>query len=133
MEKSRSKPLRKAIYLKQRADIIKTIEGGESYAKISKVYHVSKAQVANIKKNKKNINSLLENGASEEIKKIRKPEYPIVEKEGMKFVRWLRSQRMPVSMAIIQGRARMVGQGSQVPDFKASVGCMHRFLKRNNV
>ena len=97
---------------------------------MSEVYHVSNAQVANIKKNKENINSILDNGASEEIKKLRKPDYPIIDEEVMKFVRWLRSQRMPVSMAIIQEKARMVSQGSQVPDFKASVGWMHRFLKR---
>ena len=122
MEKIRRKPLRKALSLKQRADIIKRIEGGESYSKICAAYHVSKAQVANIKKNKENINSLIEKGASEEIKRIRKPEYPIIEEEVMKFVRWLRSQRMPVSMEIIQERARMVAQGSQEPDFKASIG-----------
>ena len=64
--------------------------------------YASKAQVANIKKQKENINFLVENWASEEIKRIRKPEFPIIEEEVMKFLRWLRSQRMPVSMTIIQ-------------------------------
>ena len=51
----------------------------------------------------------------------------------MKFARWLRSQRMSVSLTTIQERARMVGQDSQVPDFKASIGWNNLFLKRNNV
>ena len=130
MEKFCSKLLCKALSLKQRAGIIEIIEGGDYYAKISGVYHVWKAQEANIK-NKEIINSLIEIGALEGIKRIRTPEYPF-EEDVIKFLRWLRSLGMPVSMAIIQERALMVGQGSHVPDFKASIGWMHRLLKRSN-
>ena len=101
MEKSRGKNRRKTLSLKQKADVIRRIDQRESYGKISEVHHMSKAQVENIKKNKENINSILDNGASEEIKKLRKPDYPITDEEAMKFVKWWRSQRMPVPTAIL--------------------------------
>ena len=93
----------------------------------SKAYHLSKAQVANIKMDKGHINSVLDNGASEEVRRLRKPEYN--NRRGIyEFLKWLR-QCTPVSMAIIQEEARVVARGSRLPDFKASTDCTHGIFK----
>ncbi len=48
------------------------------------------------------------------------------------FVKFVRSQRLPVSMSLIQERSRLSAESNGIIGFKASRGWMRKFIRRNH-
>ena len=59
--------------------------------------------------------------------------HPEVDQEMTEFMQFVRSQRLPVSRSLLQERARMAATRHNVLTFKASNGCIEKFLLRNPV
>ena len=131
MEKNRGRNSCQGLPLKQKADIFARIDQGESCSKFSETCPFSKTQMVNIKKDKGNINSVLDIEASEEIKNVRKPGYPIIEKM-MKFS----AVSALTAYASLCGHHSREGlyDGSRLPTarLQSLLRWMRRFLKSKN-
>ena len=89
--------------------------------------------VRRIKKFKCEIRQRIRNGAPLSVSRPLRAKYPILEERVSDLVKFLRLQRMVVSMEVIQTRACMVASDLNLPYFEASRGWMEKFIRRDGI
>ena len=62
------------------------------------------------------------------VKRSLEAKHPILEERMSDFVNFLSFERMEVSLRVVQVRARMIAHSLSLQDFKASIGCVERFI-----
>ncbi len=65
------------------------------------------------------------------VRKKYKAKHPAVDDGVSEFVSFIRSQRLLVSMRMIQERALSIAEYAGIADFKASSGWLQKFLRRS--
>ena len=65
--------------------------------------------------------------------KILYARYPMVDEQVVQFINFARTERLPVSMRLIQGRALLAGENLAITAFKAPAVSLMRFLRRYNI
>ncbi len=68
-----------------------------------------------------------------DVKRPLRAQYPTVEAEVVEFIRFARSQRLPVMSCHIKSCASKAAQRAEITGFKASNGWMQNFLRRTPV
>ena len=57
----------------------------------------------------------------------------MVDEKVVQFINFASSERLPASMPLIQARAKLAAENLGITTFKASSGCLMRFLRRSSV
>ncbi|XP_066254309.1 tigger transposable element-derived protein 4-like [Euwallacea similis] len=123
---------RKFITVKEKLDIIKSIESGIRKSEIAKRKSLAKTTVSTIWSNRQKIKLASEN-KSQKIKKIRNP---VRQDVGQALLRWFeirRSENTAISGPVMRAKAEDLSRGLQGDDFKCSTGWLGRFKTRHNI
>ena len=67
------------------------------------------------------------------VKRPLKAKHPILQARMSDFVKFLRTERMVVSLRVVQVRARMIAYTLSLKDFKASRRWVEKFIRRNGI
>ena len=102
-------------------------------AQIKSLFGVSRFTVARVQKSESRILQQESLCTPHEVKQQLCARYPEVNAELLEFLKFSRSQRLPVSKTILQQRARIATDRFNVTGFKASNGYINRFLLLNPV
>lgn len=98
------------------------LDSKNSVSFLCRKFDLSERVVRRINKNKEVIRDRLRNGSPTSVKRSLYARFPLVEKEVIKFVDFIREQRIPLSLGIIQTRVKMIVQEFNQTEFKASRG-----------
>ena len=69
-------------------------------------------------------------GTPVEVARVLKGRYSDVERDVLEFIGFVRNERLPVTLSLIQTRALLSAEVRQHNNFKASRGWVAKFLRR---
>ena len=124
---------RRNLTMADKLKIAHCIEKGQKIRTVCTRFNLDERVARRIGKSSTLIRDQVQNGAPINGKRPAKPKYLQIEEKTMMFVEFLRSQRLPVSLGIIQQRARMIANELGMTEFKASRGWVEKFVYRNGV
>lgn len=123
---------RKSITVKEKIEIIKSIERGISKAEVGRQKNLSKTTICTIWSNREKIKKASES-KSHGIKKIRDPVRSDVDQALLRWFEVRRSENIAISGPLLQSKAEELSKGLQGDDFKCSRGWLERFKVRHNI
>ncbi|XP_050309703.1 tigger transposable element-derived protein 4-like [Anthonomus grandis grandis] len=123
---------RRAINLKEKIDIIKSIESGINKSENARRKNMAKTTVSTIWSNREKIKQESEN-KSQRIKKIRNPVRPDVDQALIRWFEVRRTENIPISGPLLKAKAEDLFKGLHGGDFKCSTGWLERFKVRHNI
>ena len=119
--------------LKEKCDILSHIEKGITNKEAADEFIVPKNTISIWIKNKEKNFQALEESAPR-TKKLRGCQYEKVDKALFEWFVLQRSQNIPIDGSMIQEKGLFFAEKLEIPDFKASDGCLDEWKKgRNNV
>ena len=68
-----------------------------------------------------------------DVGRVLKGRYPDVEQDVLEFIGFVRNERFPITLILIQTRVLLSAKLRQHNNFKASIGCVAKFLRRTGV
>ena len=104
-----------------------------SISQTAEKFGLSKRTVRRIRDNQSNYLAVEASGAHINSHRPLKARYPVIDQGVFEFAAFLRDQRIPVSLGLLQTRARMIAEKHNISAFRASRGWISRFLRRTGV
>ena len=113
----------------QKCQIIRQIEKGMTNKEASEKFGVPKNTMSTWVKNKDKLFEGLEQSSSD-AKKMRRCDYEQVDKAVFKWLKWQRSENVPIDGPILKEKALQFAKSFNFPTFKASDGWLDKWEKR---
>jgi len=104
---------------------------GLSNGAVRKQFGIAEIVIRRIVTNKKTWVQQVRYGIDLSYQRTPKLMYPMVDEKLTEFVYILRNYRIPVTLSLIQTRARQVAMELDIPQFKASRGYIKKYLRRS--
>lgn len=132
MSKIRSKYV--SLSLENKLKAIKRVENGEKMKVVAEAFKIKPNTMSTIYKQKDKLKKKLnENPASKKFKRMRDGKNANLDKAVVAFVQQARQNNIPVSGALIQTKAKQLGELLQINNFTASCGWLQRLKKRTGM
>lgn len=122
---------RKSLGIDEKVMLIRSIEAGVKLSEVGKRFGFSRSTVATIWKNKDKILQAMKDGKS--FKKLRKPQYEVLDRAMLKWLYIQRQQNVPITGAIIREEAEKLAKEQGLTAFKASKGWLGKFKQRHHI
>ena len=134
LEKVQKKPgTRHHLSLGDKLRVLHFLETGVPPVQIRNQFGISTRTLYRIKSNKAKYIGMDTNRVSTSTPGSLHAKYPELEARVTAFISFARDKRMPVSMHLIQERARMIANQLGIQSFHASNGWLDRFIRRSSV
>ena len=124
---------RNNLKLKQKIQVLHFVQSGYSVPQAAKKFDVHPRTVMRILVQKNELYDMEAQGAPVDVTRVLKGRYPDVERDVLEFIGFIRKERLPVTLSLIQTRALLSAEVRQHNDFKASRGWVAKFLRRTGV
>lgn len=123
---------RKSITVKEKVEIIKSIQSGIGKAEIARQKNLAKTTVSTIWSNREKIKKA-NDSKSHKIKKIRNPVRHDVDQALLRWFEVRRSENVSISGPVLKAKAEDLSRGLQGGEFSCSTGWLERFKVRHNI
>ncbi|GBM17561.1 Major centromere autoantigen B [Araneus ventricosus] len=124
---------RKRLNLKEKIYVLEVPEKEKLRVRsLAERFHVSKAQISELLKNKEGIRKMWVLNSNENLK-FRKIETSEIDEVLMKWFRSVRAKNIPGSGVLFQEKAKEVGESLGLETFKASNGWLEKFRTPHNI
>lgn len=123
---------RKSITVKEKIEIIKSIESGIGKAEIARQKNMAKTTVSTIWSNREKIKKANES-LSYKSKKIRKPVRQDIDQALLRWFETRRSENIAISGPVLKAKAEDLSKRLQADNFSCSTGWLERFKVRYNI
>jgi len=100
---------------------------------VARTFDLDESVVRRIVKNKDTWVQQVRDGVSIDAQRSPKPKHPAIDDKLTEFVEILRHSRVPVTLSLMQTRAREVAVEMGIPEFTASRGYIQKYLRRSKV
>lgn len=125
----------KRLTLKDKADILKRIDEGDSHNTVARDYGVVKSTITKIKQSASKIKEYAVQTDSFPDRRVtlKKCEYPTMEKHLYDWILRQRSNNVPISESIVVAKAKLYHAKYENGSFNASHGWFNRFKERHGI
>ena len=124
---------RNNLKLKENIQLAHFAEYGYNVSQASKKFNVHPRIIMGILVQKNELYDMEAQGTLVEVARVLKGRYPDVERYVLEFIRFVRNERLPVTLSLIQTRALLSAEVCQHNNFEASREWVGKFLRRNGV
>ncbi len=101
--------------------------------KVARIFEVDPKTISRISKEVVKLMQLDKNGTPHNTKRPLYSKYPAMDRNVMQFIRFARSQRLPVTLSQIKQRALLTSERENLSGFRASNGWVRNLLRRSSV
>ncbi|XP_030069561.1 tigger transposable element-derived protein 4-like [Microcaecilia unicolor] len=129
MEQRKSKTLT----LCERIEVLKKLKTGQSQASIAREYGVNPSQISRILKRERQLLGDWRSNRNPQRKRKRAGKAEEVEEALLRWFSQVRSRQFPVSGPLLMEKAGQLAGCLGLNDFKATVGWLERWKRRNNI
>ena len=133
LEKARTVASRKNLTIEEKIRIIHFLKSGNNTAQAAKKFKVSARTVRRVSHASDDIADMEQSGVPIGVSRPLKARFPEIEHDAMTFVHFILSERLPVTLSLIQERALMSAAAHNIPTFKGSRVWLTRFLRCSGI
>ena len=119
--------------IKEKIQVLHFLEFGYSVPQASKKFVVHLRTVMRILVQKIELYDMEAQGAPVDLARVLKGRYPDVERGTLEFIGFVRNERLPVTLILIQTHAQLLAEVHQHNNFRAFCGCNAKFLRHTAV
>ena len=131
---SQSQPtIRNHLQLKDKLVVLHELNQGATKSALSRKFNCRRKTITRINSKKSELQAMDRNRVNLTVKKLLKTKFPEIEDHVVNFITFTRNQRLPVTMSLIQERAKMIAESLGIMNFAASRGWLDKFLRRSPI
>ena len=128
-----SAPLRKNLTLGDKLRALHLMDIHNNKSLVGRICKIDRKSVRNILSRREKLLSDEMRGIPIHVKRPLFAEHPDIEADVIKFIKFVRSERLPVTSCHIKARALRAARNYNHTKFRASNGCLQKFIRRSAI